>query len=74
MFNKMDLNCLAYANGFTMWHYTTSDKLYEVLNDPYYWDQAHQECDVSDGDFVFINAGDGNTSGYLVFDGHWRIE
>ena len=34
-FRLFKLNCLAYANGFTLWHYRSSDSLADLI------DKAH---------------------------------
>lgn len=31
-FQNKNLSVIAYANGFTMWHYKTEDQLEELLN------------------------------------------
>ena len=31
-FKHANLSVIAYANGFTMWHYTTEDSLQDVLS------------------------------------------
>lgn len=35
-FQNKNLSVLAYANGFTLWHYTTSDSLDEIKSDGYF--------------------------------------
>lgn len=47
-----DLSVLAYANGFTLWHYTTPDSAAEVAA-PGAWDPA---CDMlRAGDIIVAN-------------------
>ena len=36
MFNASDLSVLAYANNFTLWHYTTTDQQTTVLEGNYF--------------------------------------
>lgn len=60
-----NLSALSYANGFTLWHYRTSDISGEVDNTGYF-DGAVRMLRI--GDFVFLNAGVGSapTSGVVI--------
>ncbi|HMR32062.1 MAG TPA: hypothetical protein PKA13_12710 [Geminicoccaceae bacterium] len=51
-----NLSALSYANGFTLWHYRTSDPAADV-DTAGYFDGAVRMLRV--GDFVFLNAGIG---------------
>lgn len=51
-----NLSALSYANGFTLWHYRTSDNSGDV-DTAGYFDGAARMLRV--GDFVFLNAGVG---------------
>ncbi|QCO14023.1 hypothetical protein D3869_01565 [Azospirillum brasilense] len=53
-----DLSVLVYANGFTLWHYTTQHDLTRV-DEPGYFDGAADLVHV--GDQITINAGGRNT-------------
>lgn len=44
-----DLSVLAYANGFTLWHYTTPD----IIDDPGYFDPAADM--LRRGDIIIAN-------------------
>ncbi len=59
------LSAIAYANGFTLWHYRTPDLIAEVDNAGYF-NAATKMLRV--GDFMFVNAGtDGSpTHGVVV--------
>lgn len=35
-FKNMDMSVIAYANGWTLWHYKTQDELALVLNTGYF--------------------------------------
>lgn len=50
-FVNKNLAVLAYANGFTLWHYTTSDADVETAN---YFDEAANTLRV--GDMVLVNS------------------
>ncbi|WP_374382966.1 hypothetical protein [Dongia sp.] len=39
-FRATDFAVLAYANGFTHWHYRTNDRLAEILGQPGYFSAA----------------------------------
>ena len=38
-FQNKNLSVLAYANGFTLWHYTTDDDIYAIMQDSSYFDK-----------------------------------
>jgi len=52
--NAEDLSALGYANGFTLWHYRTTDLAAEV-DDAGYFNPAARMVRV--GDFILVNAG-----------------
>lgn len=60
-----NLSALSYANGFTLWHYRTSDAA-GGLDDLGYFNGAAKMLRV--GDFILVNAGIGSTpsNGVLV--------
>jgi hypothetical protein len=64
-YQSKDLSALAYANGFTVWHYRTADLAAEIDNTGYFGGAAEM---VRVGDFVLVNAGVGTvpTHGVLV--------
>ncbi|MDA1091508.1 MAG: hypothetical protein O3A85_14515 [Proteobacteria bacterium] len=51
-FNSKDLSVLAYANGFTLWHYTTVDLAITVDTSGYFNDATDM---VRIGDMVLAN-------------------
>ncbi len=51
-FSSKDLSVLAYANGFTLWHYTTVDLAADVDTSGYFDDAAEM---VRVGDMVLAN-------------------
>ena len=55
-YKPSNLSVLAYANGFTLWHYLTEDASDEI-GSPCYFDKARDMLRVSD--MVIINCGDG---------------
>ena len=54
-----NLNVLAYANGFTLWHYTTMDFASEIRQTGYF-DDADQL--LRTGDLIVANARDGDAA------------
>ena len=63
-YNAKNLSALAYANGFTLWHYRTPDAA-TALDDTGYFNAAANMLRV--GDFVFVNAGPAaNDNGVMV--------
>ena len=55
-FMNRNLSVIAYANGFTLWHYKTNDTIAE-LQDPTYF--ARVAVLMNAGDIIIINCGDG---------------
>lgn len=51
-FNTRDLSVLAYANGFTLWHYTTED-VAATVNGAGYFDHASPMMNA--GDVIYVN-------------------
>ena len=62
-YRSQDLSALAYANGFTLWHYRTSDSAADVDNARYF-DAAGRMLRV--GDFIMLCAGVEGVSSYGV--------
>ncbi len=56
-FMNKNLSVVAYTNGFTLWHYTTTDKLDEIM-DGYFTNKIADLMQVND--MLIINAGDQN--------------
>lgn len=53
-YQSKNLSALAYANGFTLWHYRTGDNAADVDNAGYF-NGASRMLRV--GDFIMLNAG-----------------
>jgi len=51
-FKPKDLSVLAYANGFTLWHYATTDTATEVSTSSYFDESAHM---IRVGDMIMAN-------------------
>ena len=52
-----NLSVLAYANGFTLWHYKSgADALAQVTSQEYFEDAADM---LSDGDIMMLSTADG---------------
>lgn len=68
-FDPKNLSALAYSNGFTLWHYRTSDPMTDVSMSGYFNEAASM---LRVGDFVIANAGIGvvPTHGLLVVRGN----
>ena len=61
---SQDLSVLAYANGFTLWHYTTPDAHTAVLETGYFNAAAHM---LRVGDMILANTGVGSAPVSGVF-------
>lgn len=78
-FTARDLSVLAYANGFTLWHYRTRDSLADLLesrggrpvagNDNGYFSPAHELLRPGDQITVTLLAGDAAALVHLVVAG-----
>jgi hypothetical protein len=53
-YDPKNLSALGYANGFTLWHYRTTDLAAQVDNAGYFNPASRM---VRVGDFVLLNAG-----------------
>lgn len=53
-FKMTDLSAISCANGFTLWHYRTSD-IACVVESPGYFNDGGKM--LREGDFIFVNAG-----------------
>ena len=58
-FNLVNLSALSYSNGFTLWHYKTTDILNEDDN---YWSNPSTIRMFKLGDFIICNSGIGSTT------------
>ncbi len=63
-FSFSELSVLAYANGFTLWHYTTADTATDVTADGYF-DTAAGQLRV--GDVILANQDTGNTPNTSIY-------
>lgn len=63
-FQSRNLSVLAYANGFTLWHYATSDNATDVDTSGYFNPAADL---VRVGDMIVANTGSGATSAGGLF-------
>lgn len=57
-FKNRNFSVLAYANGFTLWHYTTNEDTLEQICDKSYWANGVAAL-ANTGDIMIINASDG---------------
>lgn len=55
-FTLRNLSVLAYANGFTLWHYKSADKLAAAAAQGYFADAADL---LAPGDMVMLSAAEG---------------
>ncbi len=63
-FDPKGLSVLAYANGFTLWHYTTEDAKDDV-DDAGYFDGANEM--LRGGDMILANVDTGGTPEAGIF-------
>lgn len=55
-FKNLDMSVIAYVNGFSLWHYKTTDKLDVVCNEKYFPKEFANLT--ANGDIMIVNAGD----------------
>jgi hypothetical protein len=65
MFNSLDLSILAYANKFTLWHYTTTDKL-STLQEGNYFGKAADMFQTNDVIICISDTDDTPSTDFLV--------
>jgi len=63
-FTSKDLSVIGYANGFTLWHYTSVDTA-AVVDSSGYYDAAAGMLRV--GDFIFANVDTDGTPAHGIF-------
>ncbi len=63
-YQSKDLSVIAYANGFTLWHYTTADLAADV-DTAGYFNNASDMLRV--GDMIMANVDTGGTPGAGIF-------
>ena len=63
-FKTQDLSVIGYANGFTLWHYTTTDAAAAVDTSGYFNDAADV---IRVGDMVLANVDTGGTMAAGMF-------
>ena len=63
-FNSRDLSVLAYANGFTLWHYRTADGAEDLTAEPQPGATTHYFAGADEllreGDHIVVNLQGGN--------------
>lgn len=58
-FKNPNLSVIAYANGWTMWHYVDKDATLEELTVPGFFNPVWHLS--ATGDIIYLNAKDGTT-------------
>lgn len=64
-YRSSNLSVLAYANNFTLWHYTTEDKLKDVA-EPGYFNSAVSMLRVNDVIITNVDTDDTNITQFFV--------
>lgn len=58
MFVAKNLSVIAYANGFTLWHYKSVNDKLEDICELGYFNKVMNQC--RDGDLIIVSARDNN--------------
>lgn len=64
-YNPHNLSVLAYANGFTLWHYTTTDTIDQVASSGYFNSVSDMLLRV--GDMIMANCNTDGTPAAGIF-------
>ena len=56
-FQNKNMSVIAYANGFTLWHYKSDDPIEQICKETYFPKEVVRLY--ATGDIVIMNAGDG---------------
>ena len=59
-FKAVDLSCIGFANGFTLWHYRTGDDMGDVCQSGYFNQGAYLR--LRSGDIIFLHTGFGTAA------------
>lgn len=62
VFQNKNLSVLAYANNFTLWHYSTQDTLDDIMSETYF---MPVKTLMNTGDVIIINCADGAAYRYV---------
>ncbi len=68
-FSMRDLSVLAYANGFTLWHYKAGKSLQGAVAEPGYFNPAAEM--LATGDMMMVSAADGGRLVCLAVEQSW---
>ena len=72
-FKNRNFSVLAYANGFTLWHYATNEDTLEQIYDKSYWNNGVATL-ANTGDIMIVNASDGTAIRRVVLtDGSMEL-
>lgn len=72
-FKNRNFSVLAYANGFTLWHYSTNEDTLEQICDKSYWANGVASL-ANTGDIMIVNASDGTAIRRVVLtDGSMEL-
>lgn len=53
-FQNKDLNVIAYAGGWTLWHYSTKDAIKDIESDKKYFKAISRLC--ARGDIIYLRS------------------
>ena len=70
-YKARNLSVIAYANGFTLWHYRTTEDTFATIDTTSYFDKAHEMLRV--GDAMYVTDSTGTTAQVFVMSNQYNV-
>ena len=70
-YKAQNLSVIAYANGFTLWHYRTTEDAFTTIDTTGYFDKASEMLRV--GDAMYVTDSTGTTAQVFVMSNEYNV-
>ena len=70
-YKAQNLSVIAYANGFTLWHYRTTEDAFATIDTTGYFDKASDMLRV--GDAMYVTDSTGTTAQVFVMSNEYNV-
>ena len=70
-YKAQNLSVIAYANGFTLWHYRTTKDTFAAIDTTGYFDEASEMLRV--GDAMYVTDSTGTTAQVFVMSNQYNV-